>query len=131
MKRDDLLAAVRNDRIEFVTTRPPDSPFATLDRQVVVTGPPELVELSGTGDVRVLDELVKLLQDPNRAWAAMVLLATMTRTEEKIVDAFAAAPDEWWDSLGKTACERWTRWLGERRGKLVWDSQNRVFVETK
>lgn len=126
-----MLAAVRNNRIEFVTTRPPSSQFATLDRHVVVTGPTELVKLSGMGDVQVLDDVVELLQDPDRAWAAMVLLAAMTRREEKIIDSFAATPDEWWNSLGKTAYERWTQWLEETRKKLVWDFQNKVFVEGK
>jgi hypothetical protein len=131
MELKDMLAAVRNDRIEFATMRPPASQFATLDRQVVVTGPPELVELCGTGDVRVLNELVRFLEDPNRAWAAMVSLAAMTRREEKIVDSFAANPDDWWNSLGKTAYDRWTRWLDESRDKLIWDANDRVFIERK
>jgi hypothetical protein len=125
------LAAVRNDRIEFMTMRPPGSQFSALDRRVVVTGPPELVQLAGSGDVRVLEELVELLQDPNRAWAAMVILATMTRREEKAVDSFAAEPNDWWNSLGKTAYQRWTQWLNESKDKLLWDSQERVFIERK
>jgi hypothetical protein len=131
MELKDMLAAVRNDRIEFATMRPPGSQFTTLDRQVVVTGPPELVELCAMGDVRVLDELVKLLEDPNRAWAAMVLLAAMTRREEKVVDSFAANPDDWWNSLGKAAYRRWTQWLDESIDKLVWDAKDRVFVESR
>ena len=131
MELEDMLAAVRSDRVEFVTMRPPGSAFATLERRVVVTGPPELVELAGTGDPAVLDELVKLLKDPERAWAAMVLLASMTCREEKIVDAFAARTGEWWDPVGKTAYERWYKWLDASREKLVWDTENRIFVERK
>lgn len=126
-----MLAAVSNNCIEFVTTRPPSSQFAALDRHVVVTGPTELVKLSGMGDVQVLDDIVELLQYPDRAWAAIVLLAAMTRREGKIIDSFAATPDEWWNSLGKTAYERWKQWLEETREKLVWDSQNKIFVERK
>jgi hypothetical protein len=129
MELKNVLASVRNDRIEFVTMRPPGSEFVTLERRVVVSGPVELVNLSGTGDTQVLEERVKLLKEPDRAWAAVVLLAAMTRREEKIVDSFAATPNEWWDSVGKTAHERWSAWLSQTKGKLVWDSENKVFVD--
>ena len=46
--------------------------MAVLDRRVVVTGPPALVELSRSGDVEVLGELVELLGDAETAWAAEV-----------------------------------------------------------
>ncbi len=124
-----MLEAVRNDHIEFVTLRPPGSEFVTLERRVVVTGPSELVHLSGMGDLHVLGELIKLLKEPDRAWAAVVLLAAMTRREEKMVDSFATIPDEWWNSVGKTAYEHWNKWLKEKKEKLVWDSENKVFVE--
>src|ERR1700740_1252349 len=107
MEFRESLSFVRNDLIQFVTIRPPGSQFTTLERRVVITGPPELVKLSGIGDVRVLDELVELLKDRDRAWAAMVLLAALTRREEKMVDTFATSPEEWWASVGKTAYDRW------------------------
>jgi hypothetical protein len=131
METKDSLAFARNDRIKFVTTSPADSQFATLERRVVVTGPPELVELAGKADVRVLDQLVSLLKDPDRAWAAMVLLAALTRREEKVVDAFANSPQKWWESVGKTAHDRWSKWLAGARGKLTWDRENRAFVEQR
>ena len=129
MNLQEKLDSVRNDRIEFATMRPAGSQFATLERRVVVAAPPELVNLSLAGDPQVLDQLIELLKDPDRAWAAMVLLAAMTRREEKIADNYAAIPDQWWESFGKTAFERWSKWLEENRGKLVWDSENHIFVE--
>jgi len=92
-----------------------------------VTGPPEVLELIIAGDREILDELVTLLKDPARAWAAEVLLAALTRNEEKIVDVFQARPVEWWDSLGKTAYERWQKWLTEQKSELAWDPVDRVF----
>jgi hypothetical protein len=115
MDLKELLAAVRNDRIQFATMRPPGSAFTTLDRRVVVTGPPELVELVASRDPQVVTHLVELLPDRDRAWAAEVLLAAMTDHESKIVDAFAATPDEWWDTVGQTAHERWTTWLRQSK----------------
>ena len=131
MEFRDFLPFVRNDLIKFATTRPPGSQFTTLERRVVITGPRELVELSSISDIRVLDELVRVLRDQDRAWAAMVLLAALTRREEKVVDAFATTPWEWWESVGKTAHDRWSEWLTKSREKLVWDSENRTFGEQR
>jgi hypothetical protein len=131
MEPKDSLNFVRNDRIKFVTMSSPDSQFATLDRRIVITGPAELIELAGKADVRVLDQLVSLLRDPDRAWAAIVLLAALTRREEKVVDAFATSPEQWWESVGKTAYDRWSEWLTGARGKLTWDADNRIFVEQR
>jgi hypothetical protein len=131
MEFRDSLSFVRNDLIQFVTMQPPGSQFTTLERRVVITGPPELVKLSGSGDRRVLEELVGLLKSRDRAWAAMVLLAALTGREEKVVDAFATNPGEWWESVGKTAHARWSEWLTESREKLAWDSENRTFVEQR
>src|SRR5262245_10024567 len=121
MEPSDMLSAVQNDHIQFATMRPPGSQFATLERHVLVTAPPELVELSRTGDVEVLDSLVEMLQEPNRAWAAEVLLAAMTRNEEKLVDSFSGGPDKWWETFGETAYQRWSKWLAENKQKLVWN----------
>lgn len=129
MKHENNLDAVQNDRIEFVTMRPPGSPFASLERRVVVTGPPELVAVAESGDVALLDELVERLNDPQRAWAAAVLLAAMTGREAKLVDAFAATPDEWWGAVGETAYARWAGWLAGARDHLVWDAETGMFVE--
>jgi hypothetical protein len=131
MELKDSLAFVRNDRIKFVTMSSGDSPFTTLGRRVVIVDPPEVVELSRTGDVRILDELVALLKDRDRAWAAMVLLAALTRREEDVVNAFATSQDKWWESVGKTAYYRWSEWLTESRGKLTWDVENRIFVDQR
>ena len=130
MEWTDLLDGVRNDRIGFVTTRPPGSPFAILDRRVIVTSPEQAVQLSHTEDVRVLDELVQLLHDPDRAWAAAVVLAALTRREEKLVESFASDPGEWWRALGQEAQARWSAWLSEKRDALAWDPDEQAFVET-
>jgi hypothetical protein len=126
-----LLDSVTDRKIRFLTTRPENAQFVILDRIVVVTGPPELVRLSRTGDVQVLRELINLLNKPGRAWASEVMLAAMTRTEADIVNAFARDPKRWRNSVGKTAHARWTKWLNEMYGRLSWDETNHVFTIRK
>ena len=87
-----LLDAVRNDDVQFATMRPPGSRFSVLDRQIVITAPPELEQLATLGDPDVLDELVDLLDDPARAWAAAVVLAAVTGRDAKEVESFSARP---------------------------------------
>ena len=131
MQLTQLLKAVTDENIEFVTTHGDRTALPTpLGRRVVVTGPPKVVKLLSTGDVRVLDDLVSLLLDPNRAWAAEVVLASLTHNEEDIVNAFAAHPDQWQDSLGKKAHGRWSKWLASRKGALLWDRIGHVFIES-
>ena len=125
--RDEQLETVRTGDVEFVTLRPPGSDFAVLDRRVVVTGPPALVELSRSGEVEVLDALVELLDDPETAWAAEVLLAAMTRREEKQVETFSGDPADWWDTLGRDARARWAEWLERERDALRWDPEVGAF----
>jgi hypothetical protein len=130
MQLTQLLTAVTDETIAFVTTGDDRAATPTLGRRVVVTGPPAVVELLSIGDVRVLERLSALLLDPKRAWAAEVMLASLTRNEENIVNAFAASPGQWRDSVAKDAYRRWSEWLRSREGKLLWDREAHVFVES-
>lgn len=130
MQVTQLLKAVTNAKVEFVTTGGDRAALPTAGRRVVVTGPPEVVKLMSIGEVGVLDGLVNLLTDPRRAWAAEVVLASLTHHEEDIVNAFAARPAQWQESVGKNAYERWNEWLKSRRDKLRWDAEAHVFVES-
>jgi len=107
---------------------PPTQP-PSLERRLRVIAPPELAELTQIGDTRVLDRLVHLLDDPERAWAAQVGLAAMTRHEEKLVEGFSSSPDEWLRTIGRDAGDRWREWLDAHRDRLAWNPDTRAFVE--
>jgi hypothetical protein len=125
-----LKRAVRNDTIQFATMRPPDSPFALLQRRVVVTAPPELVALLAAGSCGVLEELVEILDDPDRSWAAEVALAAVTQREQDLVNSYAGTPEKWPSSrVGRTARERWSAWLQATKSNLSWDPESKVFSE--
>lgn len=125
-----LLSALTNAKIKFVTTGEDRAPLPTAGRRVVVTGPSEVVKLISLGDVGVLEQLANLLRDPKRAWAAEVVLASLTGHEESVVNAFANQPAQWQESMGQNAYERWSEWLKARRDKLRWDAKAQAFVES-
>ena len=124
----DLHAAVRNDTIQYATMRPPEATLPTRGRRVVVVAPPEAVALARRGDPALLDQLVALLADPDRAWAAEVMLAALTGNEADLVNDFQGSPGSFLDALGKTAPQRWQAWLAGVRGKLQWDASRNQFV---
>jgi hypothetical protein len=124
----DLHAAIRNDTIQFATMRPPEATLPTRGRRVIVVAPPEAVALARRGDPALLDQLVALLADPERAWAAEVMLAALTGNEADLVNAFQGTPESFPDALGKTAPARWQSWLAKMRDKLSWDAARNQFV---
>jgi hypothetical protein len=126
--RDSRLDQVTDAAIEFASMRPPGSRFATLERKIVVTAPEAVAPLSKSGDVTLLDELVALLGDGSRRWAAFVVLAAMTGRHAQIVDTYATQPDAWRASFGGEAQTEWRAWLDEHRDALVWDDQQGSFV---
>jgi hypothetical protein len=128
MELDKLIDAIHNDRIEFATMRPPGSRFALLERRVIIIAPSEAITLAHSGDIAALPALVDLLTDPDRAWAAVVVLAAMTGREAKMVDTYAGNPAGWWTTLGETAHDRWSTWLNEIQDDLVWDDENKIFT---
>lgn len=128
MHPEQRMTAVHNARIQFASFRPPGSRYASLDRRVTVVAPPELVELARTNDVTILDQLVELLSDRDRAWAAEVVLAAMTGQEADLVASYSDPPERWLDTQGATAAARWRSWLAAHRAQLSWDAELRSFT---
>lgn len=128
MSTTDDLQVVRNDTVQFVTFRPPGAQLPTRERQVRVAAPAEAVALARSGDITVLDRLVPLLADPQRAWAAEVMLAAMTGHEADMVNDFQRDPDKFLATYGQGMKERWEKWLGEHRNRLQWDESRLRFV---
>jgi hypothetical protein len=124
----ELAELLAGSPVEFATMRPPGSPFAVLERRVVVTAPEPLRELSRAGDVETLDELVACLRDRDTAWPAEVLLAAMTGAEAKEVETFGADPAGWWATFGEGAHDHWAQWLDENRERLRWDPEAAIFT---
>jgi len=127
----NTIPLLHQDEIDFATMRPPGSKSAVLERQIVVTAPPEAVTLSQSNDLQVVEQLIEALGQPQYAWAAEVMLAAMTGRESKSVESFAATPDDWVDTLGKNAQTRWSEWFEASRDKLNWDADKKMFIEVE
>jgi len=122
-----LVATLRSDTIGVATMRPPGSKVSVLERQVIIIGPADAKLLAERGDPAVLDDLLPLLDDPARAWAAEVVFAKLTQSDGKTIDVYMTRPDQWWKTFGPSARSHRQRWLDEHRGRLVWNVKSRVF----
>jgi hypothetical protein len=128
MAQHDDLDVVRNDTIQYATYRPPGATLPTRGRQIMVVAPPEAVALVRRGDIALLDQLVPLLADPKRMWAAEVMLAALTGNDADLVNDFQGPPEKFVAEWGEGAQERWQKWLDSKRGKLQWDASRNQFV---
>jgi hypothetical protein len=130
MPQTPELQAIRNDNIQYATYTPPgDRGKAppSLYRQLSVTAPPEAFELTRSGDARAFDVLVPMLDDPERNWAAVVMLAALTGHDASIVIAFENA-EGFKGTVGEhDARKNWESWLAEHRAKLQWDAERHQF----
>jgi hypothetical protein len=90
--------------------------------RIFIINPPQAYRLSNFNDQKILDALVGLLDDPNRAWAAHVTLAKMlgiTGISSKIDQT---TPNQWWELEGKTqkAKQEWTQYLQNVKPSMIW-----------
>jgi hypothetical protein len=122
------LDCVRGQEVEFVSFRPPGATTAALERRIEVTGPPAVVALLQDPEPQLLQQLTDLLGDERRAWAAHVLLASLTGHDAKNVELYGGMPGRWWHDFGASAQLRWQMWLDQQPSKLSWDSRERLFV---
>jgi hypothetical protein len=87
---------------------------------IKIENPPDLVQLSSIPDQRILVELVKLLDVPNRGWAAHILIAKMLGHDSVSSDS----RERWWIEKGKTgkAKKFWESYIQRVKPTLQWKS---------
>jgi hypothetical protein len=92
------------------------------DLRIFIQSSSRIYKLSNFNDLRILDELINLLDEPDRAWAAHVVLAKMLGVTG--IDPWIPwiQPDEWWEQEGKTlkAKQKWTEYLEKIKPTMVW-----------
>lgn len=128
MSSTEGMENVRNETIKFATFQPPGATLPTMQRKILVVAPSEAVALARSGDVSVLDRLIPLLDEPDRAWAAAVMLSAMTWHDVETVKDFDGDPEGFLRAYGRGLRERWQKWLDGSRGTLEWDESFHRFV---
>jgi hypothetical protein len=93
------------------------------DLRIFILNSPKIYWLSNTNDPKVLDELVQLLDVPDRAWAANVTLAKMLgKASLGDFEIRVDKAEQWWETGGKTgkAKQEWAAYLDKVRPTLKW-----------
>jgi hypothetical protein len=90
--------------------------------RIFILNPSKVYWLSNIDDPKVLDELVKLLDDPNRGWAANVILSKMMGITGLGQGIDEVSPAQWWDVEGKTgkSKQEWSAYLQKVRPTMRW-----------
>jgi hypothetical protein len=143
-----LLEAVYNDKIKFreekISVLSPDEyprpisiglpPIPRLDFKTIIESPPELIKLSNTNDIRIFDELLRLLNYRDRAWAANILLGKMMGLSPYTIEVAVllnkfenydyklVSPEKWWEVEGKTlrAKKAWITYIRKVKPTMKW-----------
>jgi hypothetical protein len=123
-----FLDAVDNTTIQFVSYRPSGSVFALLDRKIGITGPAAVLNLVEEADPNLLTALIDLLKDPQKAWAAAIILTALTGGDGKVVESFSGRPEKWWEAIGTNAYGYWKNWYQENKNNLQWDKSKKIFA---
>jgi hypothetical protein len=109
-------------------------PRPRLRFKIIVEDSPELIQLSNTNDVRIFDELLRLLNYRDRAWTANILLGKMMglppyEIEVAVLlnkfenyDFRSVSPQKWWETEGKTlrAKKAWITYIRKVKPTLKW-----------
>jgi hypothetical protein len=89
-----------------------------------IINPNKVYWLSNSNDQRILDELINLLDDPNRAWAANITLSKMLGITGLSSKIDQITLKQWWELEGKTqkAKQEWTQYIQKVKSSMVWSS---------
>jgi hypothetical protein len=91
--------------------------------RIFIINPHKVYWLSNSNDQRILDELINLLDEPNRAWAAHITLSKMLGITGLSSKVDRISPSQWWELEGKTqkAKQEWTQYLQKVKPSMVWN----------
>jgi hypothetical protein len=106
---------------------PPPIPISTgpMEREssrVFIQGPSKVYQLSNINEPKILDGLLKLMDNPDRAWAAHIVIAKMLGISGLITSVDMISPQNWWELEGKTgkAKQAWIDYLKKIKPTMQW-----------
>lgn len=120
-------------RIPLGETKLPDYYNYYRENRVFILNSPKIYWLSNTNNPKILDELIKLLDVPGRAWAANVILAKMLgKASLGDFDIRVDKASQWWESKGKVgkAKQEWAAYLKQVKPTLRWSAVGGYYKHT-
>jgi hypothetical protein len=143
-----LLEAVRNDKLKFrqekISVISPGEysrpipiglpPLPQFRFKTIIEDPSDLIQLSNTNDIRIFDELLRLLNYKDRAWAANIVLGKMMglnpydievevlHNKFEDYDFKSVSSEKWWEVEGKTlrAKKAWITYIRKVKPTMKW-----------
>lgn len=116
-----------------LSDKPPPMPFGpppgiTTDSilhsevRIFIISSTNVYKLSYSNDPRVLDALINLLDNPDRAWAAYVTLSKMMGINGLSSKVDKITPNQWWELEGKTqkAKQEWVQYIQTVKPSMIW-----------
>lgn len=113
-KKEYLLNYLNNKTIQFATYMPEGSPFISIGRKIKIMGPENALKITQYGE-QMIPDLIKLLHDDEKDWAANVILSSITGRDALIVAVFADDYGKWKKNQKKYDIIYWNNWLDERK----------------
>ena len=111
--REALLGSLDNTTIRFATYILDHSPFVSIGRRIKILGPEVALRIADYGE-GIAPDLVELLHDEERDWAANVILSSIAGRDAVIVSAYADAVPRWRKAQKQNDVAYWRKWLAKR-----------------
>jgi hypothetical protein len=109
-----FLNSLNNKSIRFATYIPKGSPFISMGRKVKIIGPEEAVTIAQCGE-RMVPDLIKLLDEEEKDWAANVILSSITGRDALMVSAYADDHEKWKTTQKERDVIYWENWVNENK----------------
>jgi hypothetical protein len=99
-------------------------PISPIGTRIVIRNSSELIQLSNIGDIRVIEELVKLLDVPGQGWAAQVLIWKMMGRPN-----VSSTAEKWWQAEGQIgkAKKDWAAYIQKVKPSMRWNKERQYF----
>ena len=110
----ETLNSLSNKTIQFGTYIPEDSPFVSVGRKIKIKGPEEAIKIMQHGE-QMIPDLIRLLHDDERDWAANVILSSITGRDALAVSVHADDYEKWKKTQKKRDVIYWENWLNENK----------------
>ncbi|MDH7460666.1 hypothetical protein QEG73_05230 [Chitinophagaceae bacterium 26-R-25] len=127
MSWQPFLDSVDNKTIQFVTHQSSGSQFAVIGRSVDVVAPDAVLHLVREADINLLPALINLLKDSSKAWAAEIILSSLTAVDGKIIESYQTNVKEWWENIGVNEYQHWNNWYLKNKNNIQWNKMKGTF----